>query len=118
MNGKLILDLYKKKLIDANKLLSLAHKLADEERNKVFDTAIIKMPRSIATGMVQNISCRTDNIVKYDETLIEIDNEEGNTKKVCANVDGFVVKVCVKIGETINAGEQIVQMLVPKVKGV
>ncbi|WP_323932748.1 AAA family ATPase [Aeromonas hydrophila] len=118
MNGKLILDLYKKKLIDANKLLSLAHKLADEERNNVFDTAMIKMPRSIATGMVQNISCRTDNIVKYNETLIEIDNEEGNTKKVCANVDGFVVKVCVKIGETINAGEQIVQMLVPKVKGV
>lgn len=118
MNGKLILDLYKKKLIDVNKLLSLAHKLADEERNKVFDTAMIKMPRSIATGMVQNISCRTGNIVKYNETLIEIDNEEGNTKKVCANVDGFVVKVCVKIGETINAGEQIVQMLVPKVKGV
>ncbi|ENS5605438.1 AAA family ATPase [Vibrio mimicus] len=118
MNGKLILDLYKKKLIDANKLLSLAHKLADEERNKVFDTAMIKMPRFIATGMVQNISCRTGNIVKYNETLIEIDNEEGNTKKVCANVDGFVVKVCVKIGETINAGEQIVQMLVPKVKSV
>ncbi|MVG14141.1 AAA family ATPase [Aeromonas jandaei] len=118
MNGELILDLYKKKLIDVNKLLSLAHKLADEERKTVFDTAMIKMPRSIATGMVQNISCRTGNIVKYNETLIEIDNEEGNTKKVCANVDGFVVKVCVKIGETINAGEQIVQMLVPKVKGV
>jgi len=118
MNGKLILDLYKKNLIDASKLLSLAHKLADEERKKVFDTAMIKMPRYIATGMVQNISCRTGNIVKYNETLIEIDNEEGNTKKVCANVDGFVVKVCVKIGETINAGEQIVQMLVPKVKGV
>lgn len=118
MSGKLILDLYKKKLIDANKLLSLAHKLADEERNKVFDKAIIKLPRSIATGTVQNISCRTGNIVKYNEILIEIDNEEGNTQKVCANVDGFVVKVCVKIGETINAGEPITQMLVPKVKGV
>lgn len=118
MNGKLILDLYKKKLIDANKLLSLAHKLADEERSKVFDTAMIKMPRSIAAGIVQHISCCAGNIVKYNETIIEIDNEEGNTKKVCANVDGFVVKVCVKIGETINAGEQIVQMLVPKVKGV
>lgn len=118
MSGKLILDLYNKKLIDANKLLSLVHKLADEERNKVFDTAIIKLPQSIATGTVQNIPCRTGNIVKYNEILIEIDNEEGNTQKVCANVDGFVVKVCVKIGETINAGEQIAQMLVPKVKGV
>lgn len=118
MNGKLILDLYKNESIDANKLLSLAHKLADEERNKVFDMAIIKLPRSIAMGTVQNISCRTGNIVKYNEILIEIDNEEGNTQKVFANVDGFVVKVCVKIGEIVNAGEQIAQMLVPKVKGV
>lgn len=118
MNGKLILDLYKNKSIDANKLLSLAHKLADEERNKVFDMAIIKLPRSISMGTVQNISCRTGNIVKHNEILIEIDNEEGNTQKVFANVDGFVVKVCVKIGEIVNAGEQIAQMLVPKVKGV
>jgi len=118
MSAKLILDLYKKKLIDANKLLSLAHKLADEERNKVFDTATIKLPRSITTGTVQNIPCFTGNIVKYNDILIEIDNEEGNTQKVNASVDGLVVKVCVKVGETINAGEQIVQMLVPKVKGV
>lgn len=117
MSGNLIIDLYKKKLIDANKLLSLAHKLVDEERKKVFDTAIIKLPRSIATGTVQNIPCRTGSIVKYNEIIIEIDNEEGNTQKVCANVDGFVVKVCVKIGETINAGEQIVQMFVPKCQG-
>lgn len=116
MRGDLILDTYKNKLIDENKLLSLAHKLADEERNQVFGMVKIKLPRSISTGTVQNISCRTGSVVRYDEILIEIDNEEGNTQKVFANVDGFVFKVCVKIGETVNAGEKIAQMLVPKVK--
>lgn len=118
MSGKLILDLYAKKLMDVQKILSLTHKLSFEERKTIFDTAIIKLPRSITTGTVQNISCRTGNIVNYNDIIIEIDNEEGNTQKVYANVDGFVAKVCVKIGETINAGEQIAQMLVPKVKGV
>lgn len=118
MSGEIILDLFINKLIDAQKLLSLAHKLTFEERKRVFDTATIKLPRSIITGTVQNILCLTGNIVKYNDVLIEIDNEEGNTQKVCATVDGFVVKVCVKIGETINTGEQIAQMLVPKVKGL
>ncbi|KGT34255.1 hypothetical protein HC02_20055 [Vibrio parahaemolyticus] len=117
MSGELILDLYKKKLIDASKLLSLAHKLSFEERKIIFDTATIKFPRSITTGTVQNIPCFTGNIVKYNDIIIEIDNEEGNTQKVNASVDGLVVKVCVKVGEIINAGEQIAQILVPKSQG-
>lgn len=117
MSGELILDLYKKKLIDASKLLSLAHKLSFEERKILFDTATIKFPRSITTGTVQNIPCFTGNIVKYNDIIIEIDNEEGNTQKVNASVDGLVVKVCVKVGEIINAGEQIAQILVPKSQG-
>jgi SpoVK/Ycf46/Vps4 family AAA+-type ATPase len=117
MNGELIIDLYKKKLIDASKLLSLAHKLSFEERKIIFDTATIKFPRSITTGTVQNIPCFTGNIVKYNDIIIEIDNEEGNTQKVNASVDGLVVKVCVKVGEIINAGEQIAHILVPKSQG-
>lgn len=117
MSGELVLDLYKKKLIDASKLLSLAHKLSFEERKILFDTATIKFPRSITTGTVQNIPCFTGNIVKYNDIIIEIDNEEGNTQKVNASVDGLVVKVCVKVGEIINAGEQIAQILVPKSQG-
>lgn len=117
MSGELILDLYKKKLIDASKLLSLAHKLSFEERKIIFDTATIKFPRSITTGTVQNISCFTGNIVKYNDIIIEIDNEEGNTQKVHASVDGLVVKVYVKVGKIINAGEQIAQILVPKSQG-
>ena len=117
MSGELILDLYKKKLIDASKLLSLAHKLSFEERKIIFDTATIKFPRSITTGTVQNIPCFTGKIVKYNDIIIEIDNEEGNTQKVNASVDGLVVKVCVKVGEIINAGEQIAQILVPKSQG-
>jgi len=117
MSGELILDLYKKKLIDASKLLSLAHKLSFEERKIIFDTATIKFPRSITTGTVQNISCFTGNIVKYNDIIIEIDNEEGNTQKVPASVDGLVVKVYVKVGKIINAGEQIAQILVPKSQG-
>ncbi|MEQ5149548.1 AAA family ATPase [Providencia stuartii] len=114
MSGELILDLYKKKLIDASKLLSLAHKLSFEERKIIFDTATIKFPRSITTGTVQNIPCFTGNIVKYNDIIIEIDNEEGNTQKVNASVNGLVVKICVKVGEIINGGEQIAQILVPK----
>lgn len=117
MSGELILDLYKNKLIDASKLLSLAHKFSFEERKIIFDTATIKFPRSITTGTVQNIPCVTGNIVKYNDIIIEIDNEEGNTQKVNASVDGIVVKVCVKVGEIINAGEQIAQILVPKSQG-
>lgn len=117
MRGELILDLYKKKLIDASNVLSLAHKLSFEERKTIFDTATIKFPRSITTGTVQNISCFTGNIVKYNDIIIEIDNEEGNTQKVHASVDGLVVKVYVKVGKIINAGEQIAQILVPKSQG-
>ncbi|MBK4251534.1 biotin/lipoyl-binding protein, partial [Enterobacter hormaechei] len=47
----------------------------------------------------------------------EIDNERGNTQKINASFDGLVVKVCVKTGETIHAGEQIAQILVPKGQG-
>ncbi|MEQ6970775.1 AAA family ATPase [Pectobacterium polaris] len=117
MSGELILDLYAKKLIDAQKLLSLVHNISFEERSEIFDTAIIKLPRSITKGTVQNIPCLIGNIVKYNDILIEIDNEQGNTQKVNASVDGLVLKVCVKIGETINAGEQIAQMLVLKSQG-
>ena len=118
MSGDVILELYKKKLIDASKLLSLAHKLSFEEQKIIFDTKTIKLPRSITTGTVQNIPCVTGNIVKYNDIIIEIDNEEGNTQKVNVSVDGgLVVKVCVKVGEIINAGEQIAKILVPKSQG-
>ena len=117
MSGKLILDLYAKKLMDVQKLLSLAHKLSFEEQKIIFDTVTIKLPRSITTGTVQSIPCFTGSIVNYNDIIIEIDNEEGNTQKINASVDGLVVKVCVKVGETINAGEQIAQILVPKSQG-
>ncbi|MDM1708060.1 AAA family ATPase [Thiopseudomonas alkaliphila] len=117
MSGKLILDLYAKKLMDVQKLLSLAHKLSFEEQKIIFDTVTIKLPRSITIGTVQSIPCFTGSIVNYNDIIIEIDNEEGNTQKVNASVDGLVVKVCVKVGETINAGEQIAQILVPKSQG-
>ncbi|HFU6575379.1 TPA: biotin/lipoyl-containing protein [Raoultella ornithinolytica] len=117
MSGELILELHAKKLIDAQKLLSLAHKLSFEERKKIFEMVTIKLPRSITTGTVQNILCFTGNVVKYNDILIEIDNERGNTQKINTSVDGLVVKVCVKTGETIHAGEQIAQILVPKSQG-
>lgn len=117
MSGELILELHSKQLIDAQKLLSLAHKLSFEERKKIFDLATIKLPRPVTAGTVQNILCFTGNIVKYNDVLIEIDNERGNTQKINASVDGLVVKVCVKTGETIHAGEQIAQILVPKGQG-
>lgn len=117
MSGELILELHSKQLIDAQKLLSLAHKISFEERKKIFDLATIKLPRPVTAGTVQNILCFTGNIVKYNDVLIEIDNERGNTQKINASVDGLVVKVCVKTGETIHAGEQIAQILVPKGQG-
>ncbi|MGI2014866.1 AAA family ATPase [Shewanella oncorhynchi] len=117
MPGEIILDLYAKKLVNAQKLISLAHKLTDEERKKVFNTATIKLPRSIKKGTVQNIPCLTGNIVVCNDILIEIDNEQGNTQKVNASVDGLVFKLIVKIGDTVNAGEKIAQMLVLKSQG-
>lgn len=114
MSGELILDLYKKKLIDASKLLSLAHKLSFEERKIIFDTATIKLPRSIKKAMIQKIYCLPGNIVKSNDILIEVDNEQGNTQKINASVDGVVFKVIVKIGETIDSSEPIAQVLVLK----
>lgn len=117
MPGKIILELYVKKLVDAQKLLLLAHKLTFEERITVFNTATIKLPRSITKGIVRNIPCLTGNIVKCNDILIEIDNEQGNTQKVNASFDGLVCKLSVKVGDTINAGEQIAQMLILKNQG-
>lgn len=117
MNGELILDLYKKKTIDNDHLLSLAHKLSPIERKNEFGSAKVKLSRSIALATVQNIRCFPDDIVNRDDILIEIDNEEGNTQRVTAPVNGLIVKVFVKIGETIYAGQEIAQLLVPKNPG-
>lgn len=117
MSGEIILDLYAKKLIDSQKILSLTHKLSFEEQKKIFDTATIKLPRSITTGTVQNIPCLAGNVIKSKDIIIEIDNLEGNTQKVDSSFNGYVVKLCVKTGETIHAGEKIAQILVPKNQG-
>lgn len=116
--GDLILELYAKKLVDVQQLMSLAHKLTDEERKTVFETATVKLPSSIVKGTIQKILLRTGNTFKCNDTFIEIDNEQGNTQKINANIGGVVVKVYVKIGDTINTGELIAQILVPKVKEV
>lgn len=117
MSGEIILDLYARKVIDDQKLLSLAHKLSSEERKKTFNTANVNLSRSTASATVQKIRCLPDGIVKDKDILIEIDNEKGSTQKVTASVNGIVAKVCVKIGETINAGGQIAQILVLKNQG-
>ncbi len=114
MSGDLIIDLYSNKLIDSNMLLSLAHKLSSDEQKKLFDKATIKLPRSIKKAMIQKIYCLPGNIVKSNDILIEVDNEQGNTQKINASVDGIVFKVIVKIGETIDSSEPIAQVLVLK----
>lgn len=117
MNGDVILDLYAKTIINDQTLLSLVQKLSLEEREKAFDTVNIKLSRSIASATVQNIRCLSDEIVKSNDIIIEIDNEKGSTQKVTASVNGAVAKVYVKIGEIIHAGEQIAQVLIPKDQG-
>ncbi|GAM10457.1 putative AAA domain-containing protein ycf46 [Geobacter sp. OR-1] len=114
MSGEIILDFYSRNIIDDEKLLSLAHKLDLEERKMAFNTAKVKLSRSIASGTVQNVRCHPGDIVKRDDILIEIDNEGGNTQQVTASVNGFVAKICVKIGETISADKEIAQLLIPK----
>ena len=116
MTGDLILNLYATEMINDEKLLSLAHKLSSEERKNTFNTAKIKLSRTIASATVQNIRCLPGDIVNRDDVLIEIDNEEGHTQRVTTSVNGLVDKICVKVGETINAGQEIVQLLVPKNK--
>lgn len=117
MTGDLILNLYATKMINDEKLLSLAHKLSSEERKNTFNTAKVKLSRTIALATVQNIRCLPGDIVNCNDVLIEIDNEEGHTQRVTTSVNGLVAKICVKVGETINAGHEIAQLLVPKNQG-
>jgi len=117
MSGGTILNLYTARVIDDKKLLSLAHKLNLEERKKAFDTAKVKLSRSITSGVVQNIRCRPEDIVNHNNILIELDDEKGRTLRITASVNGLVSKIYVKKGETINAGEKVVQLLVPKNQG-
>jgi len=112
MSGEIIVDLYKKKIIDAQKLLSLAYKLSRAEQKSVFSVAKIKLSRSIKSGIVQNIRCSHGDIVKPEDTLIEIDNKTGNTQRVTASINGFVIEVYTQIGKVIRSGEVIAQLLI------
>lgn len=118
MTGDLILNLYAKKMINNEKLFSLSHKLSSEEIKNTFNIAKVKLSRAIASATVQNICCLPDEIVNRDDILIEIDNEDGHTQRVTSTVDGLVAKICVNIGQTIYAGQEIAQLLVPKNKGL
>lgn len=117
INGKLILQLYRMKRIDTKKLLSLTNKLSLEERKSTFRLAKIKLSRSISSGLVQSIRCFPEEIIDSGDTLVEIDNEKGHTQQVTASINGLVAKVSVKVGQSINAGEEIAQILVPKNRG-
>lgn len=117
MTGDLILNLYATEMINDEKLLSLAHKLSSEERKNIFNTAKVKLSRTIALATVQNIRCLPGDIVNRNDVLIEIDNEEGHTQRVTTSVNGLVAKIYVKVGETINAGQEIAQLFVPKNQG-
>jgi AAA+ superfamily predicted ATPase len=115
MSGDIIFDLYKKGIIDNHKFLSLAHKLSPETQSDVFDKLKVTLSQSTTSGTVQNIRCFPNDIVKVGDILIEMDNEEGDAKTICSLHDGIVRKVYVKKGQTINAGEEVAQILVSKI---
>ncbi len=114
MSGELILDLYTRNIIDDKKLLLLAHTLSSKERESTFDTVKVKLSRSIASATIQNIRCLPDDIVNRGDILIEVDNEQGHTQRITTPINGLVAKICIKVGEIINSGHEIAQLLVPK----
>lgn len=114
MTGDLILNVYAAGMIKDEELLSLAYKLSSEERKNTLITAKARLSRTIASATVQNIRCLSGDIVNLNDILIEIDDEDGHTQEVTASVNGLVDKIYVNIGEIINAGQEIVQLLVPK----
>ena len=114
MSGESIIKLYKRKVINDNELLSLAHKLSIREQGILFDTATVKLPRKIESGTVQNIRCLLNSIVKDGDILIEIDDEVGNTQKITSQTSGVIADVCVKVGDSITSGNAIVKILLPK----
>ena len=114
MSGECIIKLYKRKVINDNELLSLAHKLSIREQGILFDTATVKLPRKIESGTVQNIRCLLNSIVKDGDILIEIDDEVGNTQKITSQTSGVIADVCVKVGDSITSGNAIVKILLPK----
>lgn len=114
MTGDLILDLHASRMINNKELLSLVHKLSSVERENVFTSAKVKLSRSIATATVQNIRCLPNDIVNSDDILIEIDNEDGHTQQITTSVGGLIAKIYITVGETIHAGQEVVQLLVPR----
>jgi len=117
MNGYIILDLYRRKVIDDNTLLSLACKLSSEDRKDTFNSAKVKLSRKILSATVQKVRCRSGDVIKSEDILIEIDTDEGRAQRVSPGVVGFVNKVCIKVGDTIHAGQDIAHILVTKNKG-
>lgn len=116
-SGELIVELFERKVIDDQKLLLLAHKLSDEQRNKTFNTAKVKLSSSISSAKVQNIQSLPGEVVNSGDTLIEIDNEEGHSQRVTAPVNGLISRINIKVGETINSGCELALLLIPKNQG-
>ncbi len=114
MTGEIILKLYERRIINNNKILSLANRLNTEERRKVFTKIRVNLPQNITSASIQNICCRPEEIVHKDSILLEIDDENGCTQKISAPYDGLVSQICVKRGAAIRTGEKIAQLLVPK----
>ncbi|WP_133405880.1 AAA family ATPase [Parashewanella tropica] len=116
-SGEHIVELFERKAIDGQKLLLLAHKLSDEQRNKTLKTAKVKLSSSISSAKVQNIHSMPGEIVNSEDTLIEIDNEEGHSQRVVASVHGMISKIYIKVGETVNSGDGLALLLIPKKQG-
>jgi len=112
--GSIIIDLYTEKKISQSELLSIADKLSKEEMESVFSKANVKLPRSIRLGIVKNIYCSVGDVVKPEDTVIEIDDEYGRTQSVTASLPGKVTKICTHIGDKISSGGLLMKISIPK----
>lgn len=117
MSGKLLMELHNKKLINGQKLLSLADKLSEKDQKNTFNTVKVKLSRSIASATIQSIRVFPNDVINSGETIIEIDNQDGHSQRITAPVDGLILRISVKKGEVIHAGVEIAQLLVPKRQG-
>jgi len=113
MSGTLIVDLYEKKKINSDKLLSLAHKLK-QEKSAVFKVESVTLPGSIKSGTVRDILVSLGSIVKPKDVIFEIDNEQNSTKRITASVSGQVKTICVQIGKTLSSGDVLAEINVPR----
>jgi SpoVK/Ycf46/Vps4 family AAA+-type ATPase len=114
MGGALIVDLYLKQKISSDELLTNAHKLSSQEQSAALDTAKVKLSRSITGGIVRGIRFSPGDIVKPEDILIEIDNENGSTQQIESTVTGLVTELCTQIGATIYSGDTLVKISIPK----